>query len=804
MATDWEEVKRLAADFQRAQLSTTVQRLSERNCIEIVKKLIELKLIDVIFTNDGKEYITPKHLQKEIMDELTVAGGRINLVDLAHNLNVDLSHIEARCSELLRSEHSLQVVLGQLIDRSYLDTLAEDINEKLQQAGHITFGEITKQYDLPPDFLEDVIHSRLGSTIKGHADPHDRRHIFTDAYVAQHKYRVRGALSAVTRPVSLSSLVNMFQFPEKLLYGMIEDLVKEGRLAGSLVGGRSERASYIPDLYSRSQGSWVDTCYHQNGYLEYDALTRLGIQDPKGYVKRRFKDDGLVFLKNLCLGQTLLAQVEAAVDEVAATGAWVDLAPLLPSVFSAEEVSSVIQAALKSRPKGSAAVQQLLDTMVVSEAFVETCMRSFDPLMTAKAELDSQKGVVFMEAVSAGPGASHRQSTPPVAMPTAADDKQEKKDERRKKATGGKSGGGTQGRETKTKAVKSKKRTGGKGGRGNDSDSEEDRPGADADRGGSSSARSHKGGAELEFMTVQEMQAQLEQLKILEDCPKELSLSIAQKIHRPLTRQYQEVARSVFLTSSSASGAARRKTHAELQDKLASLLTSIQLFDKGLKLLPDDLQSVLGKHLLKTLCSDFTNLVVGYLAVEQGAAKEADVPPNMAPEVRLKWIQKLPADIKGPVLKLHQSLSAKTTEDFLADVDVVLGAGVCDMIIRSDKKKERQALHGHRQALLAQLAEAREAALCLHLAVLLVAQAQTQRMVHASGKFVPQLVAFLRTQLPPEVFATLHEAQELVMKHLTLDDTSEEKSEVASKLEELIPRLKELGATYKRQGTPEE
>ncbi|EEC08314.1 conserved hypothetical protein [Ixodes scapularis] len=791
MATDWEEVKRLAADFQRAQLSTTVQRLSERNCIEIVKKLIELKLIDVIFTNDGKEYITPKHLQKEIMDELTVAGGRINLVDLAHNLNVDLSHIEARCSELLRSEHSLQVVLGQLIDRSYLDTLAEDINEKLQQAGHITFGEITKQYDLPPDFLEDVIHSRLGSTIKGHADPHDRRHIFTDAYVAQHKYRVRGALSAVTRPVSLSSLVNMFQFPEKLLYGMIEDLVKEGRLAGSLVGGRSERASYIPDLYSRSQGSWVDTCYHQNGYLEYDALTRLGIQDPKGYVKRRFKDDGLVFLKNLCLGQTLLAQVEAAVDEVAATGAWVDLAPLLPSVFSAEEVSSVIQAALKSRPKGSAAVQQLLDTMVVSEAFVETCMRSFDPLMTAKAEL----------AVSAGPGASHRQSTPPVAMPTATDDKQEKKDERRKKATGGKSGGGTQGRETKTKAVKSKKRTGGKGGRGNDSDSEEDRPGADADRGGSSSARSHKGGAELEFMTVQEMQAQLEQLKILEDCPKELSLSIAQKIHRPLTRQYQEVARSVFLTSSSASGAARRKTHAELQDKLASLLTSIQLFDKGLKLLPaNKKQDSCLKNGLKVCAHD---PIIVFNALE-----------NFVSEGDSCELAKLHCKAKNHLvffsasrrvrINEHRSCELGTTEDFLADVDVVLGAGVCDMIIRSDKKKERQALHGHRQALLAQLAEAREAALCLHLAVLLVAQAQTQRMVHASGKFVPQLVAFLRTQLPPEVFATLHEAQELVMKHLTLDDTSEEKSEVASKLEELIPRLKELGATYKRQGTTEE
>ncbi|KAL3243803.1 hypothetical protein MRX96_047373 [Rhipicephalus microplus] len=303
MATDWEEVKRLAADFQRAQLSTTVQRLSERNCIEIVKKLIELKLIDVVFTNDGKEYITPKHLQKEILDELTVAGGRINMVDLAHILNVDLSHIEARCAELVRTEHSLQIVLGQLIDRSYLDSLAEDINEKLQQAGHITFGEITKQYDLPPDFLEDVIHSRLGNAV---------------------------------RPVTLSSLVNAFNFPDKLLYGMIEDLLKEGRLAGTLVGGRSERASYVPDLYSRSQANWVDACYRQNGFLEYDALVRLGIPDPKAYIRRHFKDESLVFLKSLCIGQTLLAQVEAAIDEAAGTGSWVDVAPLLPSVFTPE------------------------------------------------------------------------------------------------------------------------------------------------------------------------------------------------------------------------------------------------------------------------------------------------------------------------------------------------------------------------------------------------------------------------------------------------------------------------------------
>jgi hypothetical protein len=38
--SDWEEIRRLAADFQRAQLAGSAQKLSERNCIEIVAKLI--------------------------------------------------------------------------------------------------------------------------------------------------------------------------------------------------------------------------------------------------------------------------------------------------------------------------------------------------------------------------------------------------------------------------------------------------------------------------------------------------------------------------------------------------------------------------------------------------------------------------------------------------------------------------------------------------------------------------------------------------------------------------------------------
>ncbi len=50
-------------------------RLSERNCIEIVQRLAEAKLVDVIYTTDGKEYLTPQELSKEIREELQVRGG---------------------------------------------------------------------------------------------------------------------------------------------------------------------------------------------------------------------------------------------------------------------------------------------------------------------------------------------------------------------------------------------------------------------------------------------------------------------------------------------------------------------------------------------------------------------------------------------------------------------------------------------------------------------------------------------------------------------------------------------------------
>jgi len=61
--------------------------------VEIVTLLLEKQMLEVVFTNDGKEYITPDHLEREIQDELYVNGGRANLVEVSKTFFVKIINL---------------------------------------------------------------------------------------------------------------------------------------------------------------------------------------------------------------------------------------------------------------------------------------------------------------------------------------------------------------------------------------------------------------------------------------------------------------------------------------------------------------------------------------------------------------------------------------------------------------------------------------------------------------------------------------------------------------------------------------
>lgn len=78
------------------------------------------------------------------------------------------------------------------------------------------------------------------------------------------------------------------------------------------------------------------------------------------------------------------------------------------------------------------------------------------------------------------------------------------------------------------------------------------------------------------------------------------------------------------------------------------------------------------------------------------------------------------------------------------------------MIIKKiDKKKDRLLISQHKEKLLEQLQQCHEPALILHLSVLIIFTHVTNSILHASGKFVAQILQFLKPSLNAEDYQIL-------------------------------------------------
>ena len=62
---------------------------------------------------------------------------------------------------------------------------------------------------------------------------------------------------------------------------------------------------------------------------EYDALSRLGIEDPRGYIGSRYGNrtdsEAVLQLVSCCVGSSVCTEVEGVIEEVQASGGWADV-----------------------------------------------------------------------------------------------------------------------------------------------------------------------------------------------------------------------------------------------------------------------------------------------------------------------------------------------------------------------------------------------------------------------------------------------------------------------------------------------
>nr|XP_032834329.1 E3 UFM1-protein ligase 1 isoform X2 [Petromyzon marinus] len=642
MESDWEDIRRLAADLQRVQLTDTAQRLSERCVVELVGRLLKEQRLMLIHSRDGKDILTLDQLEREIIDEVHAHGGRANLSDLQQLLNVDVCHVEARAVDMCRSDKELTLILGQILHSSYLDRMGEDVNDRLREAGFVNVSELCKVYDLPTDFLTEVLRERLGSLVSGRGDALDLGVIYTDAFVSRHRARIRGLFTAITRPTSVHNLINQFGFQERLFYTMLEELVKAGRLKGSLVGGRREHSVFVPQLYARTQNQWVDNFLSLNGFLELEALSRLGIPDPDGWVRRRYEGTGLVRLATAYVRPSLIDAVHAALDEAMATGTWVDVQPLLPSSLSPADIEGVLRS-WAGGGRAAPAHTVLCGRLVASPDFLASCLELFQESVRAHASQEALRVPALVISEQQLLSLSSCASTAPA----------EQADERRRRVHDTKASRGNA-REVKTKKQKRPR------GKGDPTDDDDDLHHHHQHHQGSG-GRGHV--PPPSYPPLAEVKDVLG--KKFPELDRDAIAELAEELSRPLSQAYDAALQSVLLaaTPGDPGGSRRRQGGRELQEELTASVANIRLFLRGALLFPDDVQPNLSRHLLKTLCTDVGNSVFASLASDASSPEAAG---PITAEARLRILGKMPDDLRRPLVRLHAVMGGKVLAAGLA------------------------------------------------------------------------------------------------------------------------------------------
>lgn len=377
---DWEEIKRLAADFQRTQTSDTLQKISERNCIDIVKKLTELNLIELIYTCDGKEYITPAHLRREIEDEVYMNGGRRHFNELASSLNVDFQHIENEGKLLARDKpEEYNLIQGQIIHTSYKETLRKQINDTLMETGSLSISDFAKTLDLPSEFLIEIISSVIASD-DSVVSP-DGRTYYTSDMMDRYKSIVAGTLTAITKPTTTASIMKKIDIPERLFNPIVDELIKSGRIDATI-----ENRQYIPSIYAREQNEWIDGFYRANSFIEYDVLTRKDIKQPKAFLKKRFPEG--IQLKTCFIGPALVSQTESLVEDCIASNSLIDISTILPPAIQPEDIEQLIRDLFRD----NAQFQLINQVNVCSLGYIESCKKAFNQMMQSRADEDLKQG----------------------------------------------------------------------------------------------------------------------------------------------------------------------------------------------------------------------------------------------------------------------------------------------------------------------------------------------------------------------------------------------------------------------------
>ncbi|KAK6108158.1 hypothetical protein QQG55_31030 [Brugia pahangi] len=329
MSATWADIQRLAADFQRLQLTESSKKLSENNCVELMSILINSKAIDILFTTDGKEYVTRSHLLNEVKNECIGREGRVSLYDLAHTLNVDYEYIESAVG--------------------YIDVLCKSLNERLMDDGIVSVSQLAKTWDLPAEIVNSLVLVEVGSKVDAIRDGDA---LYTRSYLSAQRNILRAMLCGLTKVTPITRLQAELQLTNAMFWSLFDELDTMKEVPGKIVGTRtSNHCLYHPNIYTVLVKQYILKTFLQEGMLKLAVFKKLSVVEPKVYMKELLENtvhSKLIYFPSAIMSIKLWEEIEAAVKEEMNSKSVVDVRLHIPEIVQSKTdiehaVSSLIK-----------------------------------------------------------------------------------------------------------------------------------------------------------------------------------------------------------------------------------------------------------------------------------------------------------------------------------------------------------------------------------------------------------------------------------------------------------------------------
>lgn len=255
-----EELRRLKQQMMALQQAPVKPRLSERNLVEIVRKLMDSGTLPLYFSSNGKDFLTPAHLEEEILREVR-RQGRVSLVELPPILGINIEYIERHASNLLSYRKDLELVDGQLLSHEYLDTLAQEVDDIVALAGQVQISELARRFALPSDYLRRHLSAREGRLLHGQVKD---TQVVTGVYLQRHYARLRGTLRGCTEPITLK------QFDATLVEQHVSQMIRQKEVRGSY-----SNLTFTPAAYTEAIEHTLQTLFKSSLIIDYDSVKRI-------------------------------------------------------------------------------------------------------------------------------------------------------------------------------------------------------------------------------------------------------------------------------------------------------------------------------------------------------------------------------------------------------------------------------------------------------------------------------------------------------------------------------------------------